>query len=134
MNLPAQNLVDSGLGSNFIWAGMYARRGGNRNILSVATSVASSTTQTIKNWKVTGYPVGPLVFHPKAPYLLTSYPSVGSPVYQAAPTAGAGAGQVLISSAGDGAVLEGPANGGTTTTYAPLTDASGVTTRPAGQY
>jgi hypothetical protein len=133
--MPAQTLVDSGLGSASFWVGMYSRIGGSTSdTLSVGTSVGSSATQTVMNWKVSGPLAGPLAFTPLPSSTFTSYPVTTDAVYQLAPTRGGSTGSLYFADYGDGAVLSGPIIGGPVSTYNAVSGTVGVATRPTGQY
>lgn len=135
VNLPGQTLIDSGLGTASFWVGMYSRINSPADdTLSVGTSVPSSSTQTIMNWKVAGPAAGPLTFTSLSPYTLTSYPLSGNAVYQLAPTRGGSTGNVLVADYGNNQTLTAPANGGSTSLYNNVSSTTGVATRPTGQY
>ncbi|MGC1381783.1 MAG: hypothetical protein WA814_12270 [Candidatus Baltobacteraceae bacterium] len=135
VNLPGQTLVDSGLGTGSFWVGMYSRINNPANqTLSVGTSVGSSPTETVANWKVSGPAVGPLTFSPLASYSLTSYPPTTDAVYQLAPTTGGGSGTLYVADYGNNTVLDAAANGGAVAVYNGVSGTVGVATRPTGQY
>lgn len=135
VNMPAQTLVDSGLGTGSFWVGMYSRINSPANdTLSVGTSVGSSVTETVMSWKVSGPAVGPLAFSPLASYTLTAYPATTDAVYQLAPTTGGSSGTLYVADYGNSTVLSAAANGGAVSVYNSVSGTVGVATRPTGQY
>lgn len=138
VGLPAQTLVDSGLGTG-LWVGMYSRINDPPDqTLSVATVANSSATQSVYTWNVSGSGTGPLTFTPIAgsPYVFQHYHHSAIPVDQVAPSAGGANGVLYFAGIYERWIQQGPANGGHITTYAhlPYPGAVGVATNPSGQY
>ena len=137
VGLPAQTLVDSGLGSASYWTGLYSRINSPADqTLSAATNAPLNRTQKVYTWTVSGPPTGPLSFTPCtcSPYAFHHNPRSENPVDQVAPSAGGASGVLYIADVGKNKILQGPANGGTVTTYQHVRAALGVATNPSGQY
>jgi hypothetical protein len=138
VDLPAQTLIDSGLGTA-LWVGMYSRINDPADqTLSAATVANSSATQTVYTWNVSGSGTGPLTFTPCtcSPYVFHHYHHASIPVDQVAPSAGGANGVLYFAGVYERWIQRGPADGGHVTTYAhlPAIGAVGVATNPTGQY
>ena len=138
VNMAAQALVDSGVGSVHAWTGMYSRIDSPADrMLSVGFPTSTGTTQTVDTWEVAGPAAGPLTFSPCdcSPYTFTGYPHTrDDSVYQLAPSSGGASGVLYFADPAKGRIIQGPANGGPVTTYQTLDHVFGVATRPSGQY
>ena len=137
VGFPAQTLVDAGLGTGPFFTGLYSRINSPADqTLSAASNTPENRTQKVYTWTVGGPPAGPLTFTPCAcsPYVFHHNPRSDNPVDQVAPSTGGASGVLYIADYGKNRILQGPANGGTVTTYETLHGALGVAINPSGQY
>ncbi|HLY03134.1 MAG TPA: hypothetical protein VKR56_11655 [Candidatus Cybelea sp.] len=139
INVPAQALVNSGLGSAHDWASMYSRINAGPMKLSVNALVQcpSGCSQIVHNWKITGPAAGPLAFTPQPPYTFTGWPSSpSSPIYQLAPSTGGAAGHLYMAALYNNSILRAPANGGAVAPWNLYYQGNplGLATVPTGQY
>jgi NHL repeat-containing protein len=130
VNLPAQTLLDSGLGTATFWEGMYVQLG--FNILSVGGNYE------IQNFHINaaGKPVPVPALPPTA---LVNYPTGRDPFYQPAPSAGGVNATIYVADYGMSKLLQAPVGGvgrpgGPVTLYTNLSATVGVATSPRGQY
>lgn len=134
VNMPGQAILASALGTGTYWEGMYVQK--NYNSLSVGGSVTGVFEMQNFHINPNGRPV-PVPAIP--PTVLNGYPAGSDPFYQAAPSAGAGAGTIYVGDFGASLIQEAPVGGpnrpgGAVTTFNALTAAIGVATHPTGQY
>jgi hypothetical protein len=129
VNLPAQTVVDSGLGTGTYWSGMYVEEG-------FTNSLSVGGNYEIQNFAIAGGVPGGI----PTITALAGYPVGSDPFYQAAPSKGAAAAATIyIADYGNSTINEAPVGGagrpgGAVTTYNPLSATVGVATYPTGQY
>jgi hypothetical protein len=129
VNLPAQTLLDSNLGSATFWEGMYVQIGFN--------SLSVGGNYKIQNFHINaaGKPVNTGI----PPTALINYPMGTDPFYQTAPSAGGVNGTIYVADYFMSLVLQAPVGGagrpgGNVTNYTGLSATVGVATSPRGQY
>ncbi|HLY03133.1 MAG TPA: hypothetical protein VKR56_11650 [Candidatus Cybelea sp.] len=142
VNVSAQTLVDSGLGSAHYWYSMYSRINTSPSeTLSVNGRVQcpSGCSEKVYNWNISPHPAhGPLGFVSPTHYTFTGWPSSpSSPIYQLAPSTGGASGYLYMSAFYNNTIYKAPATGGPVgppwnTAYEK--NPIGLATVPTGQY